>query len=369
MKRLLEILSAFALIVCAASCGKTAVSGTIDGAETLIVKSFDGSRLQTLDTLKTRSGSFRFSPKVEKGQPSFYYLYRGDRKLVSLLLKQGDRVSVQGDTLGHCTVEGSPESLELMQTETDYAAFIQRVNQTLGTGLSDADASREVSRLYVEYYRDRVSYVMNHIHSMTVIPVLSQQVNPDLPVFSQPTDAILFRTVADSLKTIYPDSRYVQQLEKEAQRRQSLMSLHSMVSGAGTVGYPDIELPGVDAQMRKLSDSLGKLTMVYFWASTQEQKMFNQDALLPLYEEFHGKGFEIYAVSLDVDKATWAAAVRNQQLPWINVCDARGIESPLMVTYALTNLPMAYFIVDGEIDTEARVSDGESLRNYLKKKL
>lgn len=370
MKRLLKFLAGCAVLAGAAACGgKAVVSGTIDGAETLLVKSFDGSRLETVDTLRTRDGAFRFAPGVEKGQPAFYYLYQGDRKLASLLLEQGDKVTLKGDTLGRCTVEGSPESTQLMQVEADYAAFIRKVNKALQEGTDDAEASREVSRLYVEYYRSRVNYVLGHSKSMTVIPVLYQQVNPDLPVFAQSTDAILFRAMADSLKSVYPDSRYVQQLEKEAERRQGQLNLETMIRGAGTVGFPDIELPGPDAQPRRLSESLGKVTMVYFWASTKEQMMFNQDALLPLYADYHEKGLEIYAISLDVDKATWAAAVRNQQLPWINVCDARGIESPLMVTYGLTNLPTVYFIVDGEIDMDARVSDGASIRNYLKKKL
>jgi hypothetical protein len=93
------------------------------------------------------------------------------------------------------------------------------------------------------------------------------------------------------------------------------------------------------------------------------------DALIPLYNEFHGRGFEIYAVSLDVDKTAWGSAVRNQQLPWVNVCDTRGNASPYVGMYGLTSLPTAYFLVDGELDGTANVTDAASIRKYLNSKL
>jgi hypothetical protein len=74
-------------------------------------------------------------------------------------------------------------------------------------------------------------------------------------------------------------------------------------------------------------------------------------------------------VSLDVDKTAWATVVRNQQLPWVNVCDTRGNQSPLIVQYGLSTLPAAFFLVNGEMDPNASVSDAASIRKYLQSKL
>ena len=205
--------------------------------------------------------------------------------------------------------------------------------------------------------------------SLTVVPVLFQQVNPSFPVFSQPTDGILMRSICDSLKTVYPESRYVKALEKEAERRLSQLEVNNRLLDAEEVGFIDISLSGMDGKERKLSENLGKVTMVYFWQATAEQKMFNLDSLVPIYEAFRAKGFEIFAVSLDEDKAAWASAVRNQNLPWVNVCDTRGAQSSYVFAYGVSKLPMAWFIVDGTIDQDARVSDAASLREYLRRKL
>ena len=109
--------------------------------------------------------------------------------------------------------------------------------------------------------------------------------------------------------------------------------------------------------------------MVHFWtADDAEQKMFNLDVLMPLYNEFHSKGFEIYQVSLDVDKGLWAQVVKEQKLPWISVCDARGAASPYIALYNIAALPSFYIIADGEL-VDGSIVDEKSLRNIISKSL
>jgi len=370
MKSFSRIALAAALMVAAISCGKnTVIEGTLADApeKEMVVKLLDVNRFQVLDTVKTSTtGAFTYKLDLQQAQPEFIYLFYGERQVASLLLQAGDHVKVATDTLGAYRIEGSEESLKLQKVENAYHAFMREMNTILST---QENPNAALSRCYVNYYRDRLAYVVGNSRSLTVVPVLFQQVNPSLPVFDQPTDGILMRSVSDSLKTQYPDSRYVKALDKEAERRLNLMQVQSQIEKAPEVGFLDIELPGMDGQKLKLSDVTGKVTMLYFWASTAEQKMFNLDALIPIYEEFHPKGFEIYAVSLNADKTAWASAVRNQKLPWINVCDTRGVGSVYAASYGVNNLPMAWFIVDGSIDPQARVRNAQDIREYLKKKL
>ena len=359
------------LLAALISCdrGKTSINGVLkDGPEKeLVVKLLDVNRFQVLDTLKTDAeGAFSYELSIPEAKPEFIYLYYKDRQVASLLLQKGDAVVVETDTLGAYKVEGSEESLNLQKVENAYNACVRDISRIIANPLRGNAA---ISRRYVEYYRDRVQYVMAHPHSLTVVPVFFQKLNDGLPVFAQPTDGLLMKSITDSLKTVYPDSKYVKALEKEAERRIHEMELSAKIRQAEEVGYIDIELPGVEGKKVKLSDTESKVTMVYFWATTAEQKMFNLDALKPIYEEFHPKGFEIYAVSLNVDKAEWGKAMRNQKLPWVNVCDTRGVDSPYIGLYGVTSLPMAWFIVDGEIDTAANVRNAADIRSYLRKKL
>ncbi len=365
-----KLAASAALVLLAAACGKnTRIEGTLHETpdSQVIVKLLDVNRFQVLDTVKTDAkGQFTYALDLKDAQPEFVYLYYGDRQIASLLLQKGDKVKVETDTLGVYTVEGSEESLKLQKVEQEYNSFISDVNRILSR---ENTPEGPLSRRYVAYYRDRVAYVMGNSKSLTVVPVLFQQVNPTFQVFGQPTDGIMMQAICDSLKTVYPESRYVRALEKEAQRRISVLEMNNRLQNADEVGYIDISLPGIDGQNIKLSDKLGKVTMIYFWQATTEQKLFNLDALVPIYEQFANKGFEVYAVSLDNDKAAWAAAIRNQKLPWVNVCDTRGAQSPYVSAYGIGSLPMVWFIVDGNIDNEARVRNAEDIKDYLRRKL
>ena len=317
-------------------------------------------------------------PKA-KGETADLLKYLGsiEEKREKLLLEQGDAVTVYADTLGRYTVEGSEECLKLRQVEKDYTDFLlemlrlrEKYAAVEGTPAAQ-EVNAEISRAYIAYYRKALAYLSGNRKSMTAVPVLFQEVDTGFPVFSQLTDAIHFRTIADSLKTVWPESRYVKALDKEAERRFQLLELQSRIDAAGETGYVDIELPDVTGKKVKLSEveAASKVVLLYFWAATDEQKMFNLDVLKPVYEAYHGRGLDIFSVSLDIDKTDWARIVKNQKLPWVNVCDTRGISSPYLGFYRVEALPRIAFIVNGEIDVAPAIDGEAALRNYLESKL
>ena len=200
----------------AVSCGnKARIDGTISEAPSseVIVKLLNFNQYQILDTVKTdASGGFSYKAEIEKGQPEFIYVFYKDTKVASLLLEAGDKVNVTADTLGTFTVEGSEESAKLAEVEKAYAdallKFSNLSEQAVEAEGKDAEAlRRQLAQEYVTYYRSCVKYVMKNSKSLTVVPVLYQNLGTDLPVFAQETDAIHFANIADSLETVYPDSK------------------------------------------------------------------------------------------------------------------------------------------------------------------
>ena len=352
----------------ASSCSdKARIDGTIAGAPDtqVVVKQLSGSSLVALDTVKTNaSGAYSYKIDVPEDQPQFVYLFKGDTKIASLLLQKGDKVKVESDTLGTYSVEGSEESAKLRQTEADFAGFMDKFSADAAAG-DNAAASKD----YVAYYRSCVKYIMTNPKSLTTIPVLYQKVNDNFPIFSQATDAILFQNAYDSLMTVYPESKYVAALKKEAEKRFNIFNLSQRFQNAEESSYPDLNLPSVDGSKVRLSEVDSKVVMVYFWqAADASQKMFNQDVLVPLYKEYHPKGFEIYSVSLDTDKGAWASAVKSQNLPWINVCDGLGAASQAAVLYNINRgLPVAYVIVDGTLSTDV-IRNDKDLRRVIASK-
>ncbi len=353
------------------------IDGTIESAPSseVIVKLLNVNRYEVVDTVATdASGKFSCKVKVEDGQPEFVYLFYKDTKVASLLLEKGDRVEVKADTLGNYAVEGSEESVKLAQVEKDYAAALSRMDaiaSKMETASEEelATLKRELGREYIDYYRSCVRYVLQNRKSLTAVPVLYQNISSELPVFSQTTDAIHFISTADSLETVYPKSKYVKALRKEAEKRFGYLELETQLSNASEIGFPDVELPDINARKIKLSEVDAKVIMLYFWnPSDAGQKMFNLDVLKSLYEDYHKKGFEIYQAAIAPDKTAWAQVVKQQNLPWINVCDGLGGNSQYVVTYNLAALPATYIIADGQL-VDGQVVDEKSLRRLLDKLL
>ena len=353
-----------AVLAAAACTPKAQIKGTLEGApeDKVVVKLLDLSNYTVLDTLKTdASGNYSCKVKLEKDQPEFVYLYHGDTKIASLLLQAGDAVTVKSDLKGNYTVEGSEESEKLRQIDNDYNAYLQSVSSMTETA--------DIAKAFVSYYRQCLKYISENPYSLTVVPVMFQTMDGETPIFNQATDAIRFRSAADTLLSIYPNSKYAQALSREADSRLKVMDLSNRLNGASEVGFPDMELPDVNGQKVALSSVDAKVIFLYFWTSqVSGQTLFNLDLMKPLYEDFHSKGLEIYAVCIDVDKALWASVVKNQGLNWINVNDGLGTASPVLPLYNVTSVPALFVIEDGSLAT-VDVSTEAELRNYLKKVL
>ena len=342
-----------AALLFAACSPKASIDCTVAGAPDtpVIVKQLDVNVYKVLDTVRTdASGRMRYSVKVEEGQPEFIYLFKDETRLASLLLSEGEKVVVKADTLGNYEVEGSPESALLAEVERSTGRFSAQMEST--------DDSKELIAAYLAYYRECTKYVLKNPTSLTVVPVLFQQLDGNTPVFSQYTDAILFRRTLDTLKTVYPDSRYVKALEKETVRRESAMKVHDMIGQAAELGYPEIVLPDINGEKRSLTGVGSRVVLLHFWSSASAaDKMFNLDELLPLWKRWHERGLEIYAVDLNPDKSVWASVVKAQKLPWINVNDGLGAASSAVVLYNVSSVPTTYLLSGGELSTPSVKKD------------
>ena len=384
MSRASKFISFAAAAFVMASCGsnetvadKANIAGVLSGAQSseVVIGMLDMNHMVILDTLETDAdGRFNYEVDVKKGNPEFVYVYSEGKKVTSLLLDAGDEVSFTVDAEGNAVIEGSEESVKLMQVEKEHvdmsAAFDDMAASLESASKSQYSAiARKMTEEYRKYNRASVKYIMENSHSLTVLPVLYRKLGDNLPVFNEVADAVLFRSIADSLATVYPESRYVKSLSAEADYRFQQLELQRRVEAADVVGYIDIELPGLDGQMKKLSDLDSKVVLLYFWtASNAGQNNFNVDVLKKWYDKYHDKGVDIYQVSLDVDKVMWATTLMGQELPWTNVCDSRGVASPYVAQYNLQAVPAAFVISNGEL-VDGNVVDEASFRKLIEKLL
>lgn len=338
-----KLLLGAVLLFCACT-PKAHITATLQGApeRKVEVRLLNLNSWKVLDTVSTgKNAAFSYSVNVQKGKPEFVYLFYGETKIASLLLKAGDRVKVEADTLGAFTVEGSEDSRLLQESEQSFAAFAS--NMVVLS--SQEDKGSEMAKLFIDHYREATRFVLAHPFSLVSVPVLYQNLNEYTPVFNQHSDALIFRSVTDSLKTVYPESPYVKALEAETTRREKAFQLQNRLNNAELADFPELALPGIDGKAVSLSGLDAKVVLLHFWdPASGDQKMFNLDVLMPLYKRWHSRGLEIYAVGVSASKPDWAAVVNAQELPWVNVCDGNGAYSTALGLYGVGELPWTALI-------------------------
>lgn len=85
--------------------------------------------------------------------------------------------------------------------------------------------------------------------------------------------------------------------------------------------FEDFEMENPNGIKERLSENLGKITMLEFWASwCAPCREYNPD-LVKIYKKYQDKGFEIFAVSLDVNRNMWKNAIKKDKLTWTQVSD------------------------------------------------
>ncbi len=357
MKKIIVLgLAALAAVSCSKSNTAT-VNATITGADQkeIIVSKLAVNQLKTVDTLKT-NGSGVVKAQIAAGEtPDFYYLSYNGKKLASLILKAGDKVAVTVDTLGKgLKIEGSAESSLLMEYDQQMAASMAKfeelsakMNQAMESNDSKAmqELNSELGKVFVQHKQGVVKTIMQNPYSFANIQALYQSFANALPVFGGENDFLLVQRVHDSLQTVYPASAYVKSLQEQLDQVHKVQEMAAKVSQATEASFPNIILPDASAKMVELESLEGKPFILMFWTiADANQKMFNND-LKEIYRRYKSKGLEIYQVSIDTDKTAWATAVKEQELPWISVCDGKGAASPAVFAYNISSIP-AIFVFD-----------------------
>ncbi len=111
-----------------------------------------------------------------------------------------------------------------------------------------------------------------------------------------------------------------------------------------------------DSNIVKLSDYRGKLTMVVLWNSLCAHCVTENQKHAETYNEYHdkqfvnGDGFEIYAIALDKDRATWIEHLQNMNYPWKgNVYVIDSWKDPDIRFFGIKNLPGAFLLDENGI--------------------
>lgn len=347
---------------CSSEKGNFSIDGRIThaGGQRIYLEELQVSSSKIIDSARIDpQGAFRFTGRAVI--PTFYLLKINDSKFITLLVDSAEQVTITGDVANferHYQVEGSPGSLQvkslndhLLRTRKQMDS-IRSLSTVYGGNPDFSHMKRVWSRKIDSIRQAQVSFstgfVMENPFSMASVLALYQTFDDQEYIIK---DIQPMRVAASALHTIYPQSSHVQTLYQntlQLLKEEKNARLRQLIREQGE-NSPDIVLPDPDGMEISLRTLRGKVVLLQFWSANDRDSRILNQALVEAYRKYHARGFEIYQVSIDQNRAEWLEAVEKDQLTWIQVGDMKGSVRALQ-TYNVRTIPYNYLLNgDGEI--------------------
>ena len=105
--------------------------------------------------------------------------------------------------------------------------------------------------------------------------------------------------------------------------------------------------PTLDGSNADISQFRGKVVVVYYWASWNQQCLGDFAKIKLLLSTYGAKGVELVCVNLDSAATEAQEFLRRSPTPGVHLHQPGGLESPLATQYGIVVLPNM-FLVDRE---------------------
>ena len=380
MKKIILFLTATALLT---SCSKDkyTISGTAAGFEngkTVILETQDekGMGLIAVDTVKIENGKFEIKGKVT--EPSFHTLQiEGAQGKIPFILENGDiTIVVNKDTIQKSKISGSYNNDEYVKFNEEITKIqkplmdFQTANMQKMQMAQQAKDTVTINGLMKEYTKIQTEIGATskakyedyaNTHPKAFISALIIQGMSNDPTVDSKKIETMYNSLDESLKNSKPGKAIKTKLAELKTPSVGATATPSAPATAPAKWRTDFSAPNPQGKKISLKESLGKVTIVDFWASWCGPCRRENPNVVAIYNELHSKGLNIIGVSLDEDPVKWKEAIAKDKLIWTQVSNLKGWEDPIAMQYKVESIP-ATFILDQSGNVVAQDLRGDELK-------
>jgi predicted small secreted protein len=329
------------------SCNHTpqwTVSGTVANADgsTMLLEAPGRMGWYVMDSVKL-SGNGTFS--LSEAAPEYPEVYR--------LSLGGREIYFPIDSIESLSITANADKFDTDYTLTGSAnaeliAHVdQRVRQASATG-ADSLLKRELSGMLLGDPSSVVAYYIIR-KQLDGKMIFDPAKSSDLRVIGAVANAY------DQFRPNDPRTTLLRETYLAYKRNANNTVTVTDTIYATETGLFDIKLydnKGVEQSLVNVAGK-NKVVILNFTLYTAEASQALNLQLAKAYEQYHGKGLEIYQVAADEDEYAWRQSAAN--LPWVTVHQTSVSPASHLRNYNVNVLPSTFLIVNGEL--RERISD------------
>ena len=364
MKKIVFIIASTLLIVACNNLkdNEFLISGTANGVENgkkvfVEIQTETGSLAK--DTAVVKDGKFELKGITDGIDIGFIRIENEEINLPIILEEGKIEINIVKDSLHKSTLGGTPNNEKFHTFNLETRAISEKVvkfEKDNGPAMQKAQMSKDtvtINKLLKEY--KKFQNEMNDYSKKFI------KENPDAYLSVLLLENFLMRQylTPEEVKTYFNGlSKEIQDTKSGKKIKTALDALNAVVVGKPA---PNFSAPSPDGKTISLKESLGKVTIIDFWASWCGPCRAENPNVVALYNEFHPQGLNIIGVSLDKDATKWKDAIAKDGLVWPHVSNLKFWEDPIAKQYNVQSIP-ATFILDAKGNIVAKDLRGAELK-------
>ena len=371
-KKIILMLSVISVLIACNKAGDNEyiVTGTIKGIDngksvTLEVQDETTGQLKAVDTVKIENGKFVFKGSAKEPEMYLVQVEKVEGK-IPFILENGDiDMVINKDSIAITKVTGTYNNEELtgykengmkiqkkmMKFQQDNMAKMNEAQQKQDTVVMNS-LRKEYSKFQDEFAKQSEDYLNTHPKAFISALIIEGMFNQMIP------DVDKIKKYYTALDQTLKDTKHGKGIKTKLDKLTKPVATSTVEVGSMA---PDFSAPSPDGKTISLKESIGKVTIIDFWASWCAPCRAENPNVVALYNELHAKGLNIIGVSLDKDAAKWKEAIVKDKLSWNQISNLKEFNDPIAVTYGIQQIPST-FVLDASGKIVAKDLRGAELK-------